>query len=886
MEAAPLKAQTCRIHSGSAEGAECGIGQSCSTTSGSVKCSDNSCATPRSQKAVSMAISPRPTKEIDLTAVNDCRSRIVLISRLEWRQARDLSSLTMAEIEEREAQDRTISTFTSFITGRRGKGGDEQETQDRTISTVTSFITGRKGKAAPKEHIVAQRGSWSRPTEDDQDDDRPPFGTVAVTKLNLSQNDADSPAPFARVIDTNEHKPTASLSDLSFLATTRTRPAASAQVPAANANEPEATESVAEPPPNETGLKAAVVRLTTPILMLFRVPAASDSTAQDNVLLAARKGRLAQMLAHWSSSEPMIHTYTEDAPLAGSSGEHQPSRAAAAMASKATAMLATARSAASRPFSNGALQEKSSAGLEKMRRLLGVSQPVRVLDSSQPAAPDQAAAPSRLAAVTSRLGMVTSRLGVATSRLHSAWPLTSRGRETAGIPHAQPQEQPAGTLKKSITTALHRWFSTGKLEMTSRVQMPTSALLCLNDGRMGFFVVPQAAATELDAFGKPSKKVFHFVYVIEVRRLRVKRWRMAHMALNMLGDAKRGYECTYKTSPLYGKNGEVQHSEVVLDAEWGRACALLELGADGDALARAAYEASKMELGSTKSARRRTRFLRQLMALHGHKLGKRKPSLAEAHSMPPELVLSASARHLTAKLEPAKSPWQQMLPRVQAIRALSGGGKSDAQGASPDDRPALFARALSSMAIREAALAAPPTVEQLVRGETYRPLQNKMRLYVMWALLIWLILFLGTLIVLYSLVPCRTDVPNAPCLRDSETWTQVRNSFIIGQTFEALVEDPLFILFALLTRKACISFICCEYFFKSRDVLEFVALLQSYLRGLKTCTSSLSVAALFSLGTTCSSLKLTPISSASVLRISSSSILSSCMQKKFIGFFL
>ena len=101
------------------------------------------------------------------------------------------------------------------------------------------------------------------------------------------------------------------------------------------------------------------------------------------------------------------------------------------------------------------------------------------------------------------------------------------------------------------------------------------------------------------------------------------------MAL-LMGNGKRAYDATYETSPRYSQTGEVNINDVVVDAEWGRACALSELGADGEELARAAYHATQNELGRTKFARRRNRFLRSLANVHGHKHKAKQPCALSA----------------------------------------------------------------------------------------------------------------------------------------------------------------------------------------------------------------------------------------------------------------
>ena len=83
-----------------------------------------------------------------------------------------------------------------------------------------------------------------------------------------------------------------------------------------------------------------------------------------------------------------------------------------------------------------------------------------------------------------------------------------------------------------------------------------------------------------------DEQVFVFVLVQEVRRIR--RDASAEMAL-IMGVGKRGYEVSYEVSSRYGVTGEVAISKVVLDAEWGRACALSELGADGEQLAQVGW---------------------------------------------------------------------------------------------------------------------------------------------------------------------------------------------------------------------------------------------------------------------------------------------------------
>lgn len=69
-----------------------------------------------------------------------------------------------------------------------------------------------------------------------------------------------------------------------------------------------------------------------------------------------------------------------------------------------------------------------------------------------------------------------------------------------------------------------------KLSRMVRIQLPTSALLTLNDGRMGFFVTPRHSdETQPKADGNGIRRaaqdgltpqVFLFVYVQEIRRLR------------------------------------------------------------------------------------------------------------------------------------------------------------------------------------------------------------------------------------------------------------------------------------------------------------------------------------------------------------------------------
>ena len=110
----------------------------------------------------------------------------------------------------------------------------------------------------------------------------------------------------------------------------------------------------------------------------------------------------------------------------------------------------------------------------------------------------------------------------------------------------------------------------------------------------------------------------------------------------------------------------------------------------------------------------------------------------------------------------------------------------------------------------------PPSLEQLVRGETYRPIKSKARLSAVWVLLVLLILFLCLLIVLYSVAPCRKD---RPCFREAAVWAGLSETWALTLGFEAVIEDPLFILVAVMTRQALVSCICCELIFKNRDYI-------------------------------------------------------------------
>ena len=107
---------------------------------------------------------------------------------------------------------------------------------------------------------------------------------------------------------------------------------------------------------------------------------------------------------------------------------------------------------------------------------------------------------------------------------------------------------------------------------------------------MGFFATPchtHSSPRRTDptdvlhaAGSRVADPVFVFVFVQEVRRVRDGD-AYDDVAMLMMGVGKGGYEVSYETSPGLGKMGEVALTDVVLDAEWGRACAISEMVIQG-----------------------------------------------------------------------------------------------------------------------------------------------------------------------------------------------------------------------------------------------------------------------------------------------------------------
>ena len=97
------------------------------------------------------------------------------------------------------------------------------------------------------------------------------------------------------------------------------------------------------------------------------------------------------------------------------------------------------------------------------------------------------------------------------------------------------------------------------------------------------------------------------------------------------------------------------------------------------------------------------------------------------------------------------------------------------------------------------------------------------------------------MIILYSITPCRPDPPHSeplPCMKHASTWNEYTKTWAATMAIEALIEDPLFLLVAVLTRQALISCLCCEFVFKNRAFIiccKPVEVVMEYLEKLVLC---------------------------------------------------